>query len=260
MDGTSKIAKVVEIAPDMITILSSEQTEQINKQDVLFIQYKNGSIEKYNSPKEDVIFSNDTDLPIVDKRGDNDVFLFNQTSINTLALCNADVAGFYERILPKKQCGIGVMGAYNFNTTSGFSNLFISVLSGAKKKYDLGCYVNFYPGKFQKRNVLYMGLMMKYTAFDFMRVVEEPSSVKYVPASAGQLATMVTVGGQHYLAQHFFVKTLFGLGGFNLRGVYREQYNYAINSALSGSAGSRKPSNVGFLLKLYVGLNIGFNL
>jgi hypothetical protein len=65
------------------------------------------------------------------------------------------------------------------------------------------------------------------------------------------------VGSHFNFTESFFIKSYFGFGGFNLRGDYREQYNYQSKP----NRGSKNPNqNVGFLPKLYLGINIGFKL
>lgn len=260
IDGSTLAGKVVEIGIDQITIDTHNQTESFPRKDVLLIVYKNGSFEKINFPENDVIYSEKENFPRLEASNDHELFLFNQGSVNTLALCNADISGFYERILKNKKVGLGIMGAYNFNTSTSISNIFIAVLNNSKKTYDLGAFVNFYPSRFKSRNLFYFGMMMKYTRFTFVKVTEVAggSSLSFSPARGGQLATMGTVGSQHFLAQLFFVKTLFGLGGFNLRGDYRQQYNYATKTTRAPATSKTRSVDVGFLLKVYLELNIGF--
>jgi hypothetical protein len=182
-------------------------------------------------------------------------------SLNTLALCNSDISGFFEKLSANKKVGFGGMAAYNFNRYAVLQNAFIAVLSNAKKQYDAGAFINFYPSHFRKRSTFYYGVFFKYTAFKFTRVIEENTgtavNLRYEAAQGGQLATMFTIGAHTYVTKNVFIKTMLGIGGFNLRGVYKEQFNYFMNQG-------RKPNEpevkYRFLPKVYLGINLGFNL
>lgn len=272
LDGSSKTGKVLEISSDQITLQTQSEPEVFLKSSILLIEFKNGSVEAINTPTRTVIY-NAANTPSLEKtpraRQEIDLFNYNLGSLNTLALCNADVSGFYERLLPGKQFGVGLMAAYNFNVYANASNFFIAVLNNAKKKYDLGVYANFYPTGFEKRTTFYYGLLFKYMSFTFTKVTEEPVPVgsglsptlKYEPAEGSQLATIFTCGTHSIFKNKFFIKTIFGLGGFNLRGDYRQQYNYYLNN-LSQQQNSQKTPTVydrRFLLKFYFGINMGFS-
>ena len=203
------------------------------------------------------------DFPgFVEKHGFcQDFYKFNQLSLNTMALCNSDIAFFYEHIFKRKLIGAGLMGAYNFNTRASFLNLYIATLDNSKKNYDLGAFVNFYLNRQNKKNQFYFGALLKYCQFSYSKIIEDnsngASSIKYINADDYQLATIFTAGSHFNFTESFFIKSYFGFGGFNLRGDYREQYNYQ----LGANRGSKKPNqNVGFLPKLYLGINVGFKL
>jgi hypothetical protein len=274
LDGSSKTGKVLEISSEQITMQTSQEPEVFLKSSVLLIEFKNGGIEPINTPTRTVIYNAATIMPSVERtpraRQEIDLFNYNLGSLNTLALCNADVSGFYERLLPGKQFGVGLMAAYNFNVYATASNLFIAVLNNAKKKYDLGAYINFYPTAFEKRTTFYYGLLFKYMNFTFTKVTEEPvpagsglsPTLKYEPAEGSQLATIFTCGTHSIIKNKFFIKTIFGLGGFNLRGEYRQQYNYYLNNLSkqqNNNSTNTTAYNRRFLLKFYFGVNMGFS-
>jgi hypothetical protein len=276
LDGSSKTGKVLEISSEQITLQTPQEPEVFLKSSVLLIEFKNGTVEAINTPTRTVIYNASTVPSVENDRvrrervpQEVDLFNYNLGSINTLALCNADVSGFYERLLPGKQFGVGLMAAYNFNVYATASNLFIAVLNNAKKKYDLGVYINFYPTAFEKRTTFYYGILFKYMNFTYSKVTEEPVPVgsglsptlKYEPAEGSQLATIFTCGTHSIVKNKFFVKTIFGLGGFNLRGDYRQQYNYSINRVNSPQQGGTGATAYDrrFLLKFYFGVNMGFS-
>lgn len=265
-DGSSQTCRIIEISDYEILAELQEERLSFSKTKILFIEFKNGSVDVYNIPKENLIYN-----PIIEKRNNKnpepkEFFKSNFASVNTLALCNADVSMFFEHLLPGRYVGLGVMGAYNFNPRASFSNLFISPLENAKKKYDLGLFANIYTeGIETKTTCFYFGIFIKYMNFSYTKVTEVRTtsgnstsiSLKRSNESANQLATIFTFGTHSNITKNFFVKTIFGIGGFNLRGDYRQQYNYYLNGA-SNQSNNISPNNRKFLLKLYVGVNAGF--
>jgi hypothetical protein len=115
-----------------------------------------------------------------------------------------------------------------------------------------------------------MGLMMKYTSFNFSGVKDDSvkvgnlisSTTTYTPGKGGQLATILTIGSHTDISNNFFIKTIFGIGAFKLRGDYKTQYNLEINKAnkQSNNGANTQPLNYNYLPKIYFGINIGFKL
>ena len=267
MDGTCKIVKVLEISPDNILVVPLSESgapfvdanETISKSEVVLIEYKSGFVEVYNIPQKTAIYSANGSMR-KDLKKDEQEFAFNFVSLNTLSLCNADISAFFEHLRPSKKIGFGFMGAYNFNHYVTGPNSFIGILYNAKKDYDVGGFINFYPAHFKRRTTFYFGALFKYTAFSFTKVTEEktgPSvNIKYTPATGSQMATIVNVGTHTNLGKNFFFKTIAGIGGYKLKGEYKQQFNYFINK-------NNKPTdpvyNYSFLPKIYLGLNLGFS-
>lgn len=267
LDGTMRVVKVLEIAPEYITIVPLSESgapfrdanEVIAKSDVLFVEYKSGAIEIYSSPQKSFIYNpNGTVRKDVTK--DEQELAFNFASLNTLALCNADLAGFFEHLVPSKKIGVGCMVAYNFNRNAITANQYILVLNNAKKNYDAGLFLNFYPGHFKRKVTFYFGLMIKYTAFSYSKLTAtntgQSTTLTYAPAKGSQLATLADIGFHARLGKNMFFKTIAGLGAFGLKGDYKQQLNYYRNS-------NKKPGeptyNYSLLPKIYLGLNFGFN-
>lgn len=262
LNGTSKTGTITEISEEQITAqLSKKEKQAFDRSSILLIEFKNGSVEIITRPKENVLY-NPVEAQNQLKPAKKQEFVFsNFGSLNTLALCNADISGFFEHVLSNRLIGVGVMGAYNFNERVSLSNLFIAPLTSARKKYDLGAFVNFYlDGLSEEETTFYYGLLFKYMNFDFTKVTEVTTttngfvstSFKYTRTSGSQLATLFTFGTHSNITKKFFVKSIFGIGGFNMRGDYKEQYNYFIQKN-TGLNDDRK-----FLLKLYFGFNAGF--
>jgi hypothetical protein len=263
LNGDCQTGKVTDITSDVVSFENDDGNISVNRDKILLIEYSNGIIEKFNAPEQNVIYMAPNEQS--KKKGpDHDLSHHNQFSLNTLALCNADIAFFYERLNKTKKMGYGFMGAYNFNPYATLPNVFISILYNAKKNYDIGAHFNLYPGRFENRTGFYFGMMVKYTDFSFTKVEEVVSNTggitsittKFTPAKGKQLATIFTAGTHTDITKNFFIKTLIGLGGFSLKGAYRQQFNYILNQ---DNPKGTAPLNVGFLLKLYVGINVGFN-
>ena len=238
LDGSCKIAKVLEVSPDNITFVPLSESgapflnsnESVLKRNILLIEYKNGTIEVYNRPQKNAVY-NSEGVPnkLIRKEGE-EIPSYNFGSLNTLALCNSDISGFFEHLSQNKKIGLGVMAAYNFNQYAVFSNAFISILYNAKKRFDIGAFANIYPSRFKRRSTFSFGIMFKYTAFNFSSVIEEKvgpaTNIKYLPAKGSQLATIFTGGIHTKLNRNFFLKTFGGIGGFIMRGEYQRQFNY----------------------------------
>jgi hypothetical protein len=268
LDGSCKVAKVLEVAPEQITVVPLSESgapfvdanETIFKNQIVLIEYKNGMVEVFNVPTHNIVVHANGHINKQPKQNSDEIPFTNLASVNTLALCNSDISGFFEHLTPGKRAGFGVMGAYNFNQYATLQNAFIAILNNAKKKYDAGVFFNLYPSHFKRRTTFYYGILLKYTAFNFTSVIEEKVgtavNIKYVASSGSQLATIFTVGTQTYLGKAFFLKTIAGLGGFNMHGTYKQQFNYITNL---NRAPNTPASSSTFLPKVYFGLNLGFN-
>ena len=259
LEGAIHHGKTIEISSEFILVSNNNFIDSFLFSKILLIEYQNGRIELINKPKENSIHYLDSSKKKQERS--TDFYKVNQVSLNTAALCNSDIAFFYEHIFKRKLIGAGLMGAYNFNTRASFLNLYIATLDNSKKNYDLGAFVNFYLNRQNKKNQFYFGALLKYCQFSYSKIIEDnsngASSIKYINADDYQLATIFTAGSHLNITESFFIKSYFGFGGFNLRGDYREQYNYQ----LGANRGTKKPNqNVGFLPKLYLGINVGFKL
>ncbi len=269
LDGTTKKGKVTEIGPEQIVLKINFENNEFPRSSVLLIEFADGSFEKINDPEKNIIASPDKKENFHFKQKEKEIYSYNHVSVNSLALCNADISAFYERILPSKKVGLGLMGAYNFNLYATFPNAFFAVLTNAKKHYDLGGYINFYPGNTEKRTYMHFGVMVKYTSFSYSSVKEDSVkvgnsvavTVNYTYTKGSQLATIFTIGTHSDVTNNFFIKTIFGLGAFKLRGDYRDQYNMVLNQNNTSNSGKpADPLNVKFLPKFYFGINLGFKL
>ena len=258
------MVKILEVGIDDLTYAELSESGApfidsrivVLKSDILLVEYKNGSVEIFNRPEKNSVITSRGMATPPPKKTENQTVSSNLIYFNTLALCNADFAGFYEHITTNKKIGFGLMAAYNFNKYATFSNLFIVPLANAKKNYDAGGFINFYPRAFKKRVTFSYGLLIKYTDFSFSKNTGTSTNVVYTATEGSQLATMVTIGTHSFLSKFLVLKTQIGIGGFYLRGDYKEEYNEIINAA--SPPGQQFTYN--FLPKMYLGINLGFYL
>lgn len=263
LDGSKKLVKVLEIGIDDVTYAELSESgapfandrSVIAKSEILLIEFKNGSVEIFNRPEKNSVSTSQGLVTNSVKKPENQIINSNLVYLNTLALCNADIALFYEYLLPQKKLGLGVMAAYNFNQYATFSNLNIAVLNNGKKNYDVGAFFNVYPSAFKKKINFSYGLMIKYTSLSFSKNTGTPTNIVYAPAAGGQLATMLTFGTQRLLTKNMFLKTQIGIGGFFLKGDYKEEFNEVMNDP-----SAKTVTEYTLRLKLYLGLNLGFFL
>ena len=261
LNGNEVEGKLKEIGISKVIIqLKDGNTVQYEKNQILLIEFKNGKFESFNRPKRDVTYSpKGTNKNTVNQNSLSPDF-HNLVYINTLALCNSDISVFYERLNRPKNMGLGLMAAINFNKYAVSPNLWIELLNNAKKKFDLGAFINFYPKTLVRKTTISYGAFLKYMAFDFSSVEEQASGsssvLVYTPASSFHLATMLTLGIHTSVTKNFFLRSSIGLGGFFLHGIYKEQYNYVYNE--NGGTGTSDVTT-SFLLKGYISINAGYN-
>jgi hypothetical protein len=256
IDGQKRICRVESITPEFIIVTENREEKSFSRNEVLLIEYKNGRSEIFNLPAENLnVNPANGDIPVTKKPESN--INNSYVSLNTLALCNADISVFYEYLPKGKIFSFGVMGAYNFNVNSTNQNLFISALNNGKKNYDIGATINIFPFEQDRELTIYLGAMIKYTDLSFNLTSKDTThnanTISYTPSKGYQLATIFTIGTQTFINDHFYIRSLAGLGAFALHGAYKTEFNREWNS------NSSSPSNINFLPKIYLGLNIGFN-
>ena len=247
LNGECYKGKVTEVQSENIKLRNSDRAI-IYKDEILLIEYPNGVIENYNSPPKDLVYFQPGAENKVDRQMLNDLKR-NRLSINALALANADISCFYEYLTRDKSVGFGAMGAYNFNLHANAQNAFIAILNNSKKNYDLGAYVNFYTDSKESKSSFYYGVLFKYTDFTFSQLSDSSNVVKFTTRKGNQIATIFTIGTHVNLTDDIFIKSIFGLGGFNMKGAYKQEFNRIVNAGISYT----------FMFKLYFGINIGFN-
>lgn len=270
LDGTTQTGKVIEIGPEKISVKVINENIDFPRSTILLIEFFNGTCEIITIPTENVTLVADKKENFHFRQKEKEIYNYNQVSLNSLAICNADISIFYERTLPSKRTGVGLMGAYNINQYANAFNLNIAILTNAKKNYDLGGFINFYRSDPENRSRFYFGMMIKYTSFNFSSVINDSTktgniisvTTSFKASKGSQLATIFTIGTHTDVTHNFFIKTIFGIGAFKLHGDYKTQYNLEANkqNQQSNNGNATKPLNYNFLPKFYFGINLGFKL
>lgn len=258
-DGDVVTGHITLMMEKRVVVELNNRKRSFEKNRIVLIEFEDGHREIFTAPSTDVLFLESEKTGPAPRKAE--VLNRSQLAINTLALCNADVSVFFERHL-QKRIGAGVMGAYNFNQGITPLNLYLAPLENARKRYDLGAFVNFYldPPNQPGRSTVFFGLMTKYMRFDFTKITEVvkipggAAQLGYSPASGTQLTTLVTGGTHTMLGNNFFIKMMGGLGFFRMRGDYLEQFNYAVNRTTGNSVDGND-----FLIKAYLCFNLGYS-
>lgn len=263
LDGSMQEGNIIEVGPERLKVNYGSYEGEVLRGEVLLIEFASGFTEVINTPAKSLtVTSRDEGRAqqnaVFARTGRHSFF-----SLNSLGLMNADVSLHYEYILHNKNIGLGAMGVYNFNDRAGLFNAFISSVANSKKKHELGLFANYYSKDPRQEICFFLGAMLKYTYFTFSKVIETQSAnggiistaIRYEDARAYHLATMATVGINVNTPQNFMFKAVAGLGGYYIKGAFREQFNYEQNR--NRDPGSPK-SNTVFLPKAYLGLNVGY--
>lgn len=229
-------------------------TYVISQKDVLFIEYKNGTVEIIN--KNPISISPKPTTPTAAKKEEKsspiDLYYMNKNNlfINGLALMNADITFMYEREFFKSHLSVMALGGYNFNEKTTWLNAYIKELENTKKNYDIGLGVNFYPSNRRKAQY-FMGIMVKYMNYSFDRQINQvdangfPLPVLIEKAQGYQLSTMFLNGFQVRITPNFTYKAFVGLGQFSSDSDLHNALYSGTNSSTS-------------LPKIYLGICFGY--
>lgn len=257
LDGQKLEGTVIEISEEKITFSAGSTTREIKVSTIVLIEFQNGRTEVFNrAAKDHYLLSGRA----ARKPEENNNRLQNECYINTLSLFNADLSVYYEYRFIKRAIGLGVLGTYNFNHYATLPNVFIGILNNGKKRFDAAAFMNFYSGSVNANHNMYLGFMLKYTAFDFTAVKEDTVYsnntvsvlVNYEEASASQFSFLFNIGSHHDISENLFIKTSFAFGFFALQGIYKEQLNYVFRDSETGA-----PANLTILPKASLGLCVG---
>ena len=226
--GNKLQAKVLEINLKDIKYKDFNNIEGptyvISKTDIVLIQYSNGVTEVINNNPATVApktneqvstFNKPVDETKTSKKKEFNLYYLNNNllSINALALANGDVTLMYDRDFLNSRMSVTFLGGYNFNARMGGLNFLIADSKDkAKKKYDAGFGINFMPRN-TKRVQYFVGLLGKYMAYDYQEVIDTSNNQKrFQPASANQLAIMISNGWIYRVSPNFNFKIFASFG------------------------------------------------
>lgn len=203
-------------------------TYVISKMDIVLIYYANGVSEVINpnpvpiAPMVETVGlsnssekQNSVEKVKPDQKPVLNLYYLNKNmlSINALALANGDFTLIYDRDLLNSRMSVSFLAGYNFNDRMGGLNLLIAdSKDGAKKKFDVGLGVNYMPRN-TKRVQYFVGLLWKYMAYDYLKVIDTSNNQKeYQPSSAYQRALMLSNGWVYRISPNFNFKFFVSIG------------------------------------------------
>lgn len=197
-----------------------------NKNDILFIEYQNGTIEIINkdpssiSPPGTPTVAPKKEIP----KGPYDIFYMNKNCIylNGLALVNSDIALIYDREIANSRLSLVLLGAYNFNLHTNYTNRNIHALYNAKKNYDLGAGINYYT-QARKKTQYFVGVLVKCMHYEYVRQTEVEENIngivykttKLENANNYQISGLLLNGLQFRITPFFTYRAFIGVGFTN---------------------------------------------
>jgi hypothetical protein len=232
-------------------------TYVIVKNDVLFIEYQNGTLEIINkNPKSLSPVKTETVAPKKEiKKGPYDLYYAGKNSIylNGLALLNSDIALIYDREIANSRLSLVLLGAYNFNVHTNYTNSYIQALGNSKKNYDLGVGINYYT-QARKRTQYFVGFLFKMMHYEYVREITKTDSINGVVFNVTttqnvnnyQFAGMLVNGLQFRITPFFTYRVFIGLGFTNK--------DSDISKAVSQDPTERARSHA----KAYLGMCVGY--
>ena len=142
--------------------------------------------------------------------------------LNGLALANSDIALIYDREIAKSKFSLVLMGAYNFNIHTNYTNRYIQALNNSKKNYDLGVGINYYT-QTRKKTQYFVGLLVKYMNYEYVRQTEVEENINGIPYKTTkqenvnnyQIAGMLVNGLQFRITPFFTYRAFIGVGFTN---------------------------------------------
>lgn len=232
-------------------------TYVIKRSDVLFIEYQNGMIEVINknpvsvSPIKTETVAPKKEIP----KGPYDQLYMNKNCIylNGLALVNSDIALIYDREIAKNKLSLVLLGAYNFNIHTNYTNRYIQALNNSKKNYDLGIGINYYT-QTKKKSQYFVGFLLKYMNYDYVRETSIEDTIngtiyqttKQQSVNNYQIAAMLVNGIQFRITPFFTYRAFIGVGFTNK--------DSDISKAVKENVTERSRS----FAKAYLGMCVGY--
>jgi hypothetical protein len=254
-DGSAIHGKVLEIGPDGLLLRTTSGTTLVPRTEAVLLEFAGGATERINDPVADKVYRGMAARTAAATRA-TDLLSRNMVSVNTLALCNADLSVFYERLMGERQAGIGLLAAVNVNRYANVHNAFVAILNNGKKTLDLGVFANYYPHLNERKTKIYFGVMLKYMEFSFSRVKEDTvaggSNISFTPARSYQVSGLFTFGSHTLIGKQMFIRTILGAGACSVQPVHREQIRI-----ITARNDEDLPLDQSVLPKIYLGINLG---
>jgi hypothetical protein len=233
-------------------------TYVISKNDVLLIEYKNGTFDvitknpaRVAPPQFETIITPKKEV----KKDPNAIYYLNKNCIylNGLALLNSDVSLMLEREFSNSRFSCILFGAYNFNLNTNYTNAYIQALNYSKKNYDLGGGINYFT-QTKRKSQYFMGLWFKYMNYNYVRetvtrdtIIGQPSlTVVQENVNSYQFATLFMNGIQVRVTPFFTYRMFLGLGFTNRN----RDVSVAVKEDLNQKARS--------FAKAYLGICVGY--
>lgn len=201
-------------------------TYVINKSEVLMIEYKNGTLDIIN--KTPVSISPAKTETVVPKKQTKkepyELYYSNKNCLyfNGLALANSDLAFIYDREIAKSRLSIVLLGAYNFNVHTNYTNRYLQAVGISKKNFDVGAGINFYT-QTRRKSQYFVGLLFKYMDFNYVRETTTEQIINGTPHLSVttqnvhnyQFASMIVNGLQFRMNPFFTYRIFIGVGFTN---------------------------------------------
>jgi hypothetical protein len=233
-------------------------TYVISKNDVLLIEYKNGTFDvitknpaRVTPPRLEAAIPQKKEV----KKDPYALYYLNKNCVyfNGLALVNSDISFMMEREFNKSRFSVVLLGAYNFNLRTNYTNRYIYALNYSKKNYDLGGGINYFT-QTKRRSQYFMGLWFKYMNYNYVRetasqdtIIGQPSiTVTQENVNSYQFATLFMNGIQVRVTPFFTYRMFLGLGFTNRN----RDVSIAVKEDLNQQARS--------FAKVYLGICVGY--
>lgn len=233
-------------------------TYVISKNEVLLIEYKNGTFDIITKNPARVIPPQlEPTIPSKKeiRRDPYELYYLNKNCVyfNGLALMNSDISFMLEREFYKSRFSAVFFGAYNFNLLTNFTNRYIQALNYSKKNYDLGWGINYFT-QTKRRSQYFTGIWFKYMNYNYVRETVTKDTILGNPAvvvtqenvNSYQFATLFMNGIQMRITPSFTYRMFFGLGFTNRN----RDVSIAVKEDLNQKARS--------FVKAYLGICVGY--
>jgi hypothetical protein len=205
-NGGKLNCKVTEINEDFIFYKDTIGIEErIEKSKVILVNYKNGSVEVYNLPKQEQA-KNPINIKKAQQKLDN-CFAYNVT-----ALTIGDVCFNYSKIVFNSIIDVGGSAAINFYENATIFNRKLTLLPRSRRNFELGVFINFNLNTNHYKKIVYqVGFFYKYNNFYYTnphnRLI---NGLEY--RNSFKNSILFTFGFKYLVTQQVNLRFSFGVG------------------------------------------------